>query len=81
MNSKVIRRWKLLISYDMVREIWTADPRIGTSHTFVYDDKRGYGDSCLPKDISSLKYQADYVKVDTTMLTAIINKNKKYNPK
>ncbi len=29
-------------NYDVAREAWIADPRIGTSHTFVYDDNRGY---------------------------------------
>ena len=43
---------KLGLNYNQVREIWTADPRIGTSHTFIYKDKRGYDGSCLPKDIS-----------------------------
>ena len=45
---------KLNLNYNQVREIWSADPRIGTSHTFIYKDNRGYGESCLPKDISEL---------------------------
>lgn len=69
---------KLNIDYNIVREVWTADPRIGTSHTFIYDDNRGYGGSCLPKDISSIQYQAKENKCDTTLLDAIINKNKIY---
>ena len=32
---------KLGLNYNQVREIWTADPRIGTSHTFIYKDNRG----------------------------------------
>ena len=48
---------KMNIDYNQVREIWIADPRIGRFHTFVYEDNRGYGGSCLPKDISSLEYQ------------------------
>lgn len=61
--------------YNCVREIWTADPRIGTSHSFVYEDKRGYGGSCLPKDMSSIVAQAKDKKIDCTLLESVIRKN------
>lgn len=61
--------------YNRAREIWTADPRIGTSHTFVYVDKRGYGGSCLPKDIASIVAQAKDKKIDCTLLESVIRKN------
>lgn len=69
---------KLKIDYNQVREIWTADPRIGTSHTFVYDDNRGYSGSCLPKDVSSIRHQAKQAHCDTTFIDALIKKNKLY---
>lgn len=69
---------KLNLDYNVIREIWIADPRIGSSHTFVYDDKRGWGGSCLPKDISSLIHQAKENKVDVTFLEEMVNKNNKY---
>lgn len=69
---------KLNISYNKAREIWLADPRIGYSHTFVYENNRGYGGSCLPKDISSLVNQANEVKAKPTLLETVIEKNKKY---
>ena len=65
-------------NYDIAREAWIADPRIGTSHTFVYDDNRGYGGSCLPKDMASLINQADLVGEDATLLKGVSLKNKKY---
>ena len=61
--------------YNCVREIWTADPGIGTSHSFVYEDKRGYGGSCLPKDMSSIVAQAKDKKIDCTLLASVIRKN------
>lgn len=64
--------------YNLAREIWTADPRIGASHTFVYEDNRGYGGSCLPKDIAAITAQAESENTDTTLLRAVIAKNKKY---
>lgn len=66
---------KLGVDYNQAREIWIADPRIGTSHTLVYKDNRGYGGSCLPKDISSINEQAETAGCDTTLLKAVIKKN------
>ena len=66
---------KLGIDYNVVRELWTADPRIGKFHTFVYEDNRGYGGSCLPKDISSLRKQGVENDVDMTLISSVIKKN------
>lgn len=70
---------KMNIDYNQVREVWLADPRIGRFHTFVYQNNRGYGGSCLPKDISSLSFQFKENNVDSTLIDAVIKKNKKYN--
>lgn len=72
---------KFGISYNKAREIWIADPRIGSSHTFIYEDNRGFGGSCLPKDTSSLAKQAKEAGVDATLLNAVIQKNKGYKAK
>jgi len=41
------------VDFETLREIWLADPRIGTSHTRVTEE-RGFRGRCLPKDISAL---------------------------
>lgn len=64
--------------YNIAREIWVADPRIGTSHTFVYEDNRGYGGSCLPKDIASIVAQSKESGVDCSLLQSVIKKNNFY---
>ncbi|MBD5408748.1 MAG: UDP-glucose/GDP-mannose dehydrogenase family protein [Treponema sp.] len=61
--------------YNLAREVWIADPRIGSSHTFVYSDNRGYGGSCLPKDVASIINQADVAKIDATLMKAVAKKN------
>lgn len=66
------------VNYYQSREAWLADPRIGRSHTFVYEDNRGFDGKCLPKDLSSLLYQAHSLKTDVTFLEAIQNKNNYY---
>lgn len=67
-------------NYDVAREAWLADPRIGRSHTFVYDDARGFSGSCLPKDLANLIYQAKIMDVDHQLIESVERKNKKYHP-
>lgn len=63
------------VDYNKLRETWLLDPRISRSHTFVYPDNRGYGGSCLPKDMAAMIYQAEENEVDVTLLDAVRNKN------
>lgn len=66
------------ISYNEAREVWLADPRIGSSHTFVYEDNRGYGGSCLPKDVSSIIKQADEKDINIDLLKKMVEVNAAY---
>jgi UDPglucose 6-dehydrogenase len=45
---------KIGVDYDLLRELFLADSRVGRSHTWVYDDKPGYDSHCLNKDIPAL---------------------------
>lgn len=42
------------VSYDAIRDGFVLDKRVGKSHTFVYDDYRGYDSKCLNKDIPAI---------------------------
>lgn len=64
------------VNYDELREIWLADPRIGSSHTFVHENNRGFGGHCYPKDTQALLSHAKKLGVDLSVLEAAINKNK-----
>lgn len=66
------------VDYHKLREAWLLDPRIGNSHTFVYPDNRGYGGSCLPKDMSAMIYQADDVDVNMDLLKIVREVNSLY---
>lgn len=70
---------KLGVDYNNVREAWIADPRIGSSHTFVYEDNRGFGGSCFPKDTKALLKQGENIGSDMTLLKAVIEKNDEYH--
>lgn len=66
------------VNYHKLRETWLLDPRIGRSHTFVYADNRGFSGSCLPKDLSSVIYQAQRAGVEMPLLKAVQEANEKY---
>ena len=40
--------------WNTVREGWLLDPRIGRSHTAVFQAEPGFGGHCLPKDLSAI---------------------------
>lgn len=42
------------VSYSAIRDGFVLDKRVGKSHTFVYDDYRGYDSKCLNKDIPAI---------------------------
>lgn len=42
------------VSYPELRELFVADERVGSSHTFVYSDKPYYDSHCFNKDIPAL---------------------------
>ena len=67
----------LSIDYDKVIEYARYDDRLGHSHWAVPgpDGDYGYGGHCFPKDIKALEFLAKSLDVDTTILTAAINKN------
>jgi len=65
------------IKYENVRKIAVLDSRIGNSHTLVPgpDGKSGFGGTCLPKDINSLKYQMDNIGMKSFLIKSVIKRN------
>ncbi len=37
-----------------VRDLWTMDPRLNPMHTMVFEDSRGFGGKCYPKDVNGI---------------------------
>ena len=69
---------RLGVSYDKLRETWLLDPRISRDHTFVYDDNRGYGGSCLPKDMSGIVTRGEEAGTNVDFLKAVQTANEYY---
>jgi len=64
------------INYERVKNAAGYDPRIGHSHFDIFHDGyRGYGGSCLPKDVKTLAQfaQKKGVKVELLKITDSIN--------
>ena len=66
------------VDYDEAKELFLMDPRMNRSHTTVFTQDRGYGGSCLPKDMASIIHQAETLGADCSLLKAIQTRNKKF---
>lgn len=65
------------INYDLIKDIVTTDERINSSHMTVpgHDNKKGYGGTCFPKDISSLQFEMKKNKIECPIIDAVIYRN------
>lgn len=65
------------INYQKMMDLATLDQRIGPSHTMVpgHDGKRGFGGTCLPKDISALHNEMKQEGITSYVLDAVIRRN------
>jgi len=70
-------------NYDVVRRAFAHDQRIGYSHTQVpgHDGMRGFGGTCLPKDINACIAMAKKSNIDTPILSAVCNRNEQKDRK
>ncbi|BBI31345.1 Rossmann-fold NAD(P)-binding domain-containing protein [Cohnella abietis] len=64
------------VDYNELREVWLEDPRIGRSHTFVYEDNRGFSGKCLPKDLNAMIHQSENQGLDVGLLRSVRERNK-----
>jgi UDPglucose 6-dehydrogenase len=67
------------MNYETVCSGVTSDSRIGESHTQVpgFDNDRGFGGTCFPKDLNSLIVQMETHGVDASMLKSVWLYNQK----
>lgn len=68
---------------DTVCDLVAEDPRIGTSHSYVYQDphQRGFGGHCFPKDTAALLETAEFYGNDLTILREAVEYNKRLRGK
>ena len=66
------------LNYDIIKHCTSLDTRIGSSHMDVpgYDGKRGFGGTCLPKDINSLNnFMSKKCGIKSYILDAVCKRN------
>lgn len=65
------------LDYDHLKEIITADDRIGPSHADVPgpDGKCGFGGICLPKDINALIHEFESKNIEPSVMKAARYRN------
>jgi len=65
------------IDYARMVDVAAEDARISKSHTAVpgHDGRFGFGGTCFPKDISSLRAQMDEADVQHCVIDAVIHRN------
>ncbi len=64
------------VDYNELRELWLLDGRVGRSHTVVFEDRRGFGGKCLPKDVTALVKASTKAGYKPKLLTAVLDTNK-----
>ena len=65
------------IDYENVRFLATLDDRITTSHSIVpgHDGRHGFGGTCFPKDMASLRHQIQTNDLQSFIIDAAIKRN------
>jgi nucleotide sugar dehydrogenase len=63
------------IDYKRLRELWLQDPRINPNHTLVFEDKRGFGGKCFPKDLNALIKSSEANGYTPILLKAVLSSN------
>jgi UDPglucose 6-dehydrogenase len=66
------------VNYEAVAEAVAHDSRIGTSHLKVDPSARGYGGKCLPKDVSAFAELTAKLGLESLLICAIAEHNRRY---
>jgi UDP-glucose 6-dehydrogenase len=64
--------------YNEVREMFVADPRVNPGHTLVFEDSRGFGGKCLPKDLNAIVQAASGAGYDAKLLRQVLLSNTEF---
>ncbi len=63
------------VEYDELRELWLLDGRNSRSHTLVYEDGRGFGGKCLPKDVNAIVRASTKAGYRPKLLESVLSVN------
>ena len=63
------------VDYNELRELWLNDGHINRNHTLVFDEKRGYGGKCYPKDMAAIIKASSDAGHEPMLLKAVVALN------
>jgi len=66
------------VDFNLLREIWLADPRISRDHTFVYPRSRGFAGKCLPKDCNAIVHSCRERGYEPRLMAATLKINEEF---
>ena len=69
------------VEYDELRELWLLDGRNSRSHTLVYEDSRGFGGKCLPKDVNAIVKASTKAGYKPKLLESVLKVNEEIKSK
>lgn len=65
------------VDYKKLRELWLLDSRVNPNHTLVFEDNRGFGGKCFPKDLSGIIKASEKIGFEPLVLKAVKKSNEK----
>jgi UDPglucose 6-dehydrogenase len=66
------------VNYEDIAEAVAHDSRIGTSHLKIDPSARGYGGKCLPKDVNAFVELTTKLGLESLLICAIAEHNRRY---
>ncbi len=69
------------VDYNELRELFIADPRLSPMHTLVFEDQRGFGGKCFPKDVNAIVKASTVAGYNPKLLREVLSSNKKFRGK
>ena len=66
------------INYDEMREGWALDPRVEKMHTSVFENNRGFGGKCFPKDLKAIIKASEDAGYEPKFLKEVWASNQKF---
>jgi len=63
------------VDYDELRELHLQDGRVERMHTTVFEDNRGFGGKCYPKDVNGIVKASEEVGYEPKLLKEVLSTN------
>lgn len=63
------------VDYDELRELHLQDGRVGRMHTAVFEDNRGFGGKCYPKDVNGIVKASEKAGYEPKLLKQVLSTN------